>query len=470
MPLDISELQKSLVGLLRLVQSLDGDPTTVAEHLRFPAYNGTLAGSQLGAGLWASTEGQHLVACLFSDEELEEWFSPPPDSRLVEIWSRSASFVRAWADSGTEPESFCAQWAASFLAALKAESVAVAAVQFFQGATLRESVELIGGHLYLEPSSVEQLRQRLEYTGCREVELLRIPREPMAMAVTICQSSTAHLPPPILAITVAGFTRVVLERLRYDLWLVTGVLPRPGHTWIVEQSPFPHQPLEHFAPGLLETFGGWLQDPRSAVVDNTALISVVSRLRFLDEDDCPEEVAEPLRMVWRYAEPAIDSPDARMTLLLSYAAIDGLLRTRGEDDPLVSSRVARLIQAEADEGRRIRRVMDRWRELRGYAAHGHPMPEDVLMGFLEEAALPTDLLSERQFTIKMRRRCLQLLRRVFVVMLHLGVSLEGTPSHAGPGLARSAILELLDRARRRDTAAVAELESLTPKWANAIDI
>ena len=470
MPLDIGELQKSLIGLLRLIQSLDGDPRAVAEHLRFPAYDGTLAGSELGARLWTSTEGQDLVACLFSDEELQKWFSPPPDSRLIEIWSRSASFVRAWADSGTEPESFCAQWAAAFLAALRAESVAVAAVQFFHGATLRENVELIGGHLYLEPSSVEQLRQWLGYTGCREVELLRIPREPMAMAVTICQSSTAQLPRPILATTVAGFTRVVLERLRYDLWLVTGALLRPGYTWVVEQSPFPHQPLEHFAPGLLETFGGWFQDPRSAVVDNTALISVVSRFGFLFEDDCPEEVAGPLLLAWRYAVPAIDSPDVRMALLLSYAAIDGLLRARDEDDSRVSSRVARLIQAGAGEGRRIRRLMDRWRELRGLAAHGHPMPEDALLGFLEETALPTDLPSDRQFTIRMKRRCLQFLRRVFLTMLHLGVALEGTPIRPEPGLTRAQILELLDRANQGDASAVSKLESLTPKWANAIDI
>jgi len=469
-PLDIGELKKSLIELLRLVQALDEDPRAVAEHLRFPNWNGILAGSELGAGLWASTEGQHLVACLFSDQELKEWFSPPPDSRLIEIWSRAASFVRAWADSGTEPESFCAQWAAAFLAALKPESVAVASVQFFYGATLQDNVELVGGHLYIEPSSVEQLRQWLGYTGCREVELLRIPRQPIAMAVTICQSSTAHFPPPVLATTVAGFTRVVLERLRYDLWLVTGVLPRPGHTWVFEQSPFPHQPLEHFAPGLREDFGNWLQDPPFADVDNIILIGVVSRFGFLDEDDCPEEVAEPLRMAWRYAVPAIESPDTRMALLLSYAAIDGLLRMRGEDDSRVSSRVARLIQAGAGEGRRIRRLMDRWRVLRGYAAHGHPMPEDVLLAFLEETALPTDLLSDRQYRIKMRRRCLQLLRRVFVVMLHLGVVLEGVPTHPEPRLARSQVLELLDRANQGDTSAVAELESLTPDWARAIGV
>jgi hypothetical protein len=468
MPLDIDELKTGLTGLLRLIQSLDDAPRDVAEHLRFPAWNGTLTGSDLGARLWASSEGQLLLGCLLSDDELRERFSPPPKSRLIEIWARTASFVRAWADSGAEPEVFCAQWAEAFEAALKPESVAVAAVQFFYGAALQESVELVSGQLYLEPSSVEQLCQWLTHTGCREVDKLRIPRQPLVLAVTICHSSTAHLPPAILATTVAGFTRVVLERMRYDLWLVTGVLPRPGDTWVFEQSPFPFQPLEHFAPDMLHAFGGSLQDPASGVVGATPLTGVVRRFGFLFEDDCPEDVAQPLVMAWRYAVPAIDSPDARMTLLLSYAAIDGLLRTRDEDDSVISHRVARLIQGGVEEGRRIRRIMDRWRDLRGRAAHGHPMPENVLLGFVEELALPTDFLSDREFTVRMKGRCLRVLRRVFLAMLHLGVALEGTPSNAQPGLTRSAVLELVDRANQGDQTAASRIQSLTPNWARAI--
>ena len=156
------------------------------------------------------------------------------------------------------------------------------------------------------------------------------PATPQARASTSV-SRTDH-PPSLAAKSALGWAQVMLERLRHILWLTTGVLPAGGDTYVLEQSNFPSAPIECFPASQRETFSH-LMGGDTAVVDGPLLADVLRRFDAVNGDAAdtfPEDIVEPLGMAWRYAVPALESPDSRMTLLLCHAALDGLLRLLGE--------------------------------------------------------------------------------------------------------------------------------------------
>jgi hypothetical protein len=175
-------------------------------------------------------------------------------------------------------------------------------------------------------------------------------------------------------------------------------------------------------------------------------------------------------MAWRYAEPALESPDSRMTLLLCHAALDGLLRLLGEGGSLLVPRVALLVQGSVAEGRRLRPLLRQWRELRGYTAHGQPMPEQTVLRFVDRYTPPTDPSAFQEYDLEMRQRCLRLLRRVYLSVLCLAVRTSDGSDGPIPGMTRTQILEQLDRASRNEPSTLHQLKIGVPDIVRSIGI
>ncbi|HEX9641556.1 MAG TPA: hypothetical protein VGB13_09605, partial [Candidatus Krumholzibacteria bacterium] len=178
-----------------------------------------------------------------------------------------------------------------------------------------------------------------------------------------------------------------------------------------------------------------------------------------------EEHMMPLWVANTYVHVGVDSADSLMTVLLSYAATEGLLLRKEDQDSRLGPRLSLLIATDGVEQRRLRKLVARWTELRGYAAHGQRPPVGAVAKFLEEdpSALPAGAFFGLD-TVRQAAaiRASNVLRRVFLAFLFSMFSLDeyGRPV---PHLSRNEVLELLEKAAQGDSHAAAHIVAEVPQ-------
>ncbi len=462
---------------LNTVERLIADLNTAPWHLGFPAGRAAVIGSDLGRQVWESREGSQLLEYLLGDDTLGRWFSPPPDSAPIELQFMLASVVDRWAASGESAEEFVTTYALEILDTLREPNPVCAGLALAHGLVVDGPVEFPYG-LAVAPATPEQLHSLPASVRLSPVDVIRLPRQPAAFLISSTAASRAEFG-PFAATTALASARINVERLRTAIWVATGVLPGRGHTFLWHSSPYPAGPFERI-PALPEQ--RWGRDPResgAAPVDGSLVWQVVARLGVIwgaaeaiidDETDRALWIANGV-----YLPPVLESADARTTVLLSYAAIDGLLRNEDDDDSRLIPRVAWLIGASVEDRRSMQKLLDRLQKIRGPVAHGRaPRLADASAAIGQR--ISADELSARglfatdDLERTLRTRCLDLFRRVFVAYLWLVIDAEVDPTNRSrpvlqAGLPRKEILSLLERAARNDAAAQTLLSHRIPELA-----
>jgi hypothetical protein len=278
--------------------------------------------------------------------------------------------------------------------------------------------------------------------------------------------------------TAFAFAAIALERLRTAIWFATGVVPGKGDTFLWHVSPYPTGPFERIPARPEERLVRGAGRGEPCTVDASLLWQVIARLGVIW--DAPEGIIddETMRSLWvanTYLSPSLAWADALMTLLMSYATMDGLLLAKDDDDMRLGPRVAWLLGTNDEDRRTIRRFVSDLRELRGDIAHGR-RPD--LLGVSSALGQPIteDELSARFLLVRdelqslLRQRCLGLLRRVLLAFLWLTVEVRTDPLEPmrpilQAGLTRNEILNLLESAEKNDAAAQALLLSRIPEAA-----
>ncbi len=471
--LDLSKYKSSLLEFLQLVESLNQPKWLVAEHLRIPDFNhSTLVGSTFGRDAWEEPAAKNLIATLLEDEDLGRWFTPPPDSALNELRSQVASLVAAWESRNATPQQIVADFADPFLQAVRNIKPVCSAVRILYGIEVAERVEFASG-LAIEPASPDTLTQVLTRFGASAREALRIPRRPAVLVWTTGQVSREDFA-SFAATTANGWADVLAENARLEIWLTTGQLPTLGDKYTFEQSDFPVTPSERFPASQRETHARPLdRDPGS--LDTSMLYQIHLRMSALQAppENFPEEVILPLWVANTFIHPAVDATDPLMSLLLAYAAAEGLILREKEDKSLFWRRLAPFIEEDIGEIRRLRRITQRWVELRGYAAHGQRPPLKVLAAFLEQQISQDDWASSRAgdpiVWQEVQKRAERLLRRVFLAMLFFCVALDGDDSPRAQ-FTRDEVIAILERAASGDQGARREIIETVPQFVRDIGL
>lgn len=474
--LDIQKYKSSLLEFLELVEALDQPKWRIAEHLRFPAsQSSTLSGSDLGRELWDQTAAQQLIDTLLEDENIGTWFGPdnewPPESRLHELRAQLASFVHAWNAHQAPPGEIAAEWGDSLLRALRTRETYCSRARVLYGVQVTKSIEILPG-LTIEPASQDVLIETLAKFGASAREALRIPRRSAVLVRAVVRGSRDDYRWDA-ATWAFAWTVTMVENVRWDIWLATGVLPRLGDEFVTEPSEFPVFPPERYPASYRESHAFAL-DKEDALIDAALLLEIHKRTDVLrgEPESFPEEAVAPLWVANTFMNPAIDSADSLMTVLLAYAGCEGLLREKEEDDSRFGPRLALPIGRDTAEQRRLRKVAARWMELRGFAAHGRRPPFEVMASFLEQHLTPEDLsgslLGVEKIRGHARSRASTLFRRVFLAILFSCVTIsDGVPR---PSLTRDDVLEVLERAASGDGVARRQIASAVPQFVRDIGL
>jgi hypothetical protein len=477
MALDAVGLAPRLGAFLDSVRRLIPNLGSAPWHLGFPAGRGTVIGSELGQQVWEEPEAVELMEYLLADETLRAWFSPPPGFAPVELQFILASVVDRYAASHRPAGEFAAASAAEILEAMHHPNPACVGFALAHGVAVERYVELPYG-LAVAPATQEQLRSLPARTGISQIDAMRLPGQPAMFLICSTAASRADFG-AFAAMTALGFARIGLEHLRTAIWLATAVMPGRSDTFLWHNSPYPAAPFERI-PALPEQrfVRGSTPHGQVTTIDGSLLWQAVARLGIIWNEAEGVIDSETMLSLWvaqTYVSPALEWADAFMTLLMSYATIDGLLLRKNDDDSRLGHRVAWLIGASDHDRRQIRKFITGLRELRGDIAHGE-RPDLLRLSTVLGRQVSEDELSDRfpilrtELQSLLRQRCLGLLRRVLVAYLWLVVDAVVDPENPlRPGLqagvTRGAILDLLESASKNDSAAQRLLSRQVPEAA-----
>ena len=469
------EFAGRLAEFLAIVQQRIPDVNTAPWHLGFPAGGAILVGSDVGREIWATPEGQGLVQYLLTDPGLREWFAPPPESRLVELRLFVASVVDKWASSGVPADEFAATRASEIRDAIRAPQVVCTGVGLVYGVILDQDGLPLPYGLSVSRVTSDTLGSVLAGLGAPFADLIRAPNRPALLLLSRAAANREEMR-GFAASWADGNCRISLERLRRAIWLASGALPARGDTYLFQESPYPAIPFERISPPPEQRFPEDLSAGGDARLDGAFLSDALVRMGAVWGTTEAHVGGEAVEAYWVadgvYVPQALEFPDSSSTVLMAYAAMDGLLRDQEEDDSRLAPRVGWLIGGSNGDRRAVRCFLDRLRSIRGEVAHGkRPHLDDVAGAIGRDVAAAAlaerGIFADRELNRLLRRRCLDVLRRVLVSFLWLTV--EGEPWSGGahrprarPGLSRQQVLGTLDSARKGDSNAVALLEARVP--------
>jgi len=246
--------------------------------------------------------------------------------------------------------------------------------------------------------------------------------------------------------------------------------------YLYHESPYPAIPFERISPTPEQRFPTEFGPSGEAVLDGAFLSDVLVRMGGVWGMTEPHLEGEAIEALWvadgTYLHQALEVADASSTVLMAYAAMDGLLLDKTDHDSRLVPRVGCLIGGSVDEQRAVRRFIQHLQEIRGAVAHGkRPRLADVAGAIgrdMADAALAErGIFADQELKRLLRRRCLDVLRRVLVSFLWLTVEGEPWPGgthrpRASLGLSREQVLKTLDRAHRGDSDALSALEGKAP--------
>lgn len=180
------------------------------------------------------------------------------------------------------------------------------------------------------------------------------------------------------------------------------------------------------------------------------------------------ETAETLWTVLLYVPFALRSADARMTTLLSYAAMEGLLLRSDDDDSRLGPRISWLLGRTEPERRKVRRLVQNLIPIRGAFAHGDVLDLDAVSTLVGRDLRHADPWRVRkEIQDELRTISLGLLRRTLMAFLWLALE-TSDPSEGSSApvlqavLTRGEIIDTLEGAAGGDVGASALLEERIP--------
>lgn len=451
--LEARKFGQHLSAFLRSVERIVPNAQAAAHHLGYPAGSGTLVGSEIGRGLWLSPEARDLVSYLFKDPTLADWFRPPPDIKFWDLRFFLASVVERSGLSGEAVDEFGAGHAEEILEALFNPAIVGTTILISYGLGVREQIDLPYG-LGVAPAIPEALQRLMRDVPA---DLLRMPREPTSLLMA-CTSGTRTEMGPLAGLH-AMTSYPMVEQLRHAVWLATGVRLGKGHTLSFQNSRYPFFPLMRTPPRPEEQMVVRCDPAEAQSIDPQVLWGVVARVvsaSGMGERVADDETAESLWTVLLYVHPALNSLDARMTTLLSYAAMEGLVLRSQDDDSRLGPRISWLLGRTDLERRRVRQLVQRLTPIRGAFAHGDVLDLDdvsVLVGRDLRQADPWRVRSEIQE--ELRTISLGLLRRTLMAFLWLALETNGpVEGSLAPvlrlALTRGEIIDALERAACAD--------------------
>lgn len=361
-----------------------------------------------------------------------------------ELQARVASLVERWhsvpaADASRTSE----EWAHQLLADMLIDEPSVQRFALLFGVEVHEYVEL-GGGFGLRPSDPDTLRAIILDAGLKEGDWLRLPRSSASIAIHHCATSRSFFP-SFAATSSWGFSVIQVERLRYGLWLATGIFPRLGDQFSYEPCAFPVTPVDHVRGRPQDLFSG---DSEEAVVDIEILRNVFGRVRYLWEDAEGQE-SENLRRLLQHAELIQANPDPVVVSTVAYAAIDGYLRDHGEKDKVTVTRLSSLVASDGSEARLLRRVGQAWYEVRSHLAHGVAAPAKHLALFLGRDVVDA---ADPRLPPLVAKRSRAILRRFILAILW--VTLESQNESTNIRRTRAQVVDACRPLRRDELAFV----------------
>lgn len=466
---------RRLADFLGIVQQSIPNLNTAPWHLGFPAGGPVLLGSDLGRQVWATPKGQRLIEYLLSDPLLGEWFAPPPEASLTELRFCVASVVEQWAESAVPAEEFAAERASEILDAIRAPQIVCTGVTLVYGIGLDQRPIGLPYGLAIHPATPDTLATILPRLGASVTDVIRAPKRPALVLLSRIAASRTEMR-GFAASWADGDCRIWLERLRTAIWLTSGVLPARGDMYLYHESPYPAIPFERISPTPEQRFPGQSSPGGEVSLDGAFLSDVLVRMGGVWGTTEPHLEGEAIEALWvaegTYLHQALEVADASSTVLMAYAAMDGLLRNEKEHDSVVIRRVGALIGRSDKDRRAVRRFIERLQRIRGAVAHGkRPRLADVGEAIdrqvSREELVDRGIVADRELNLLLRARCLNVLRRVLVSFLWLTVEGEpwsGAPHRprAGLRLSRQQVLETLDSAHKGVNDAVALLETKIP--------
>lgn len=468
---DFKQYQGALLAFLTYLDALQEPKSLIAEYLRFPEHDhSTLSSSKLGADMWREPTAKALVDELLKDKDLSEWFAPKsgptPGLRLNELHSHIASLVAAWHEAPGAPEEIVRSWSDALLQDLKNPDPACNRIRILYGVSLAGRVELSSGTV-IEPASVEGLRRFLQGTGGTERDVLRLPKRP-AIFVSTGTKAKRNEYGAFAATTANAWSDVLAENARWDIWLATGVLPRLGDAYVSELSRFPTAPNERWPASQRETHSQ-AADNESALLEPERILKIAKLMEAIrgGEPSVPQESIAPLWVTNTFIHPAIDTPDALMTLLLAYAGCEGFLLREDDDRTRFGPRLAALVGEDVQERRRIQKIAVRWAEIRGSAAHGQRPSVEAVGAYLERPVSDEEAsglwFHTAELTQSARSRAGQLLRRMFLAALFCCVNVEADGG-LRIGLSREDLIRLLEDANEGSVSAQKSIDDRVPDF------
>lgn len=467
--MDAWEFGQRLSAFLRLVEQVVPDAHAAAHHLGFPAGSGTLVGSEVGRRLWLSSEARDLVSYLFEDPILADWLRPPPDIKFWDLLFFLASVVDRSGFSGETIDEFAVGHAEEILEALFNPTIVGTTILISYGLDVREQIELPYG-LGVAPATPEALQRLMEDVP---TDLLRMPRKPTSLLMASVSADRSELG-PLAGSWGAVVSYPMVEELRHAVWLATGVRLGKGHTLSYQNSQYPFFPLMRIPPRPEEQMVVRCDPAETRSMDPQVLWEITARtvsVSGVGERVADDETAESLWTVLLYVHPALGSADARMTTLLSYAAMEGLLLRSEDDDSRLGPRMSWLLGRTDPERRKVRRLVQRLIPIRGAFAHGDVLDLDAVSELVDRDLRQADPWRVRnEIQDELRTISLGLLRRTLMAFLWLALETTGPPEGSSAPvlqavLTRGEIIDTLEGAAGGDVGARALLDERIPMLA-----
>lgn len=466
-----SRVRSAADAFIRLIRSRDlPPPDELVLHLRFPKSSWlTFRGSQLGAELWESEEGVAIFEALLAYPGMREAYGPPPPSRSSELIQRTATFVIAALRSGQSGATFLDQQLRVLLGELLAENAVWSAAWLVEGLEVSSRLPITAfiDLLPVTESDLEMIARRLPGGA------VTLPRNASAVLYLRCSTSRATSG-AYTASAGFGWAHVLLLQLSKAVWLATGGYPTPIVRLASEEATFPiGSPTEDLASVIERSrhYDSATADQGSEIVIRALMARLHGRPWATDQSEWDAATRVALDAAIELSQTAIESLDALVVNFACYAAIDGLLSAREDDDTATVRRVAQIVGTDDRSRRAVRRRVTRLYHLRSDMAHGRSPHLADIASALELPTEPSVALEQRYPSLyeELRLSSLRLLRLVLAFCLHATsevqdqMQLGDIPNDVRPRLAIGEFRAVLDRAER-DPDARAQVEALMPSW------
>lgn len=438
--------------LLRVRDEFDGDLDIAKLHLSFASdLPGALVGSELGATIWGSPEGDQLIGLLLRDPKLAKWFTETPMG-VLELRRVIVSFVAQWPSDETDAGSYASAVAQLFLDDLYGGVSASAIYVPIYGMSIPGRIELDSYRVF-DPDC-GKLIDYLKDRGLLEpADLIKMPKDPQAIFIATSSASREDFG-PFAGASAFAILPVIMHRALFGVWLSSGVNPRPWDIFAFGVNRFAESDYSRVSFGFREFPGGDVESLSDSSINRIVPVNV--RLDYLWGDrpgELDPETDTQLRLTLSTMESALRLGDEILAALFEYMVLDGLVLTMDDVESRLSRRVAWLTGRDATERRTLGKFLTAFRRLRVAVAHGKTPSRDTLSTLAGEAVGPEHFSayfswSGQEHGRRLARRCREQVR--IAILCFLGLALAYEHGQVIPRMTRQEIIALIEEAARVD--------------------